>query len=154
MYFCYFIIISPWEKTWPFLRTNLNLLHSKLFCAKFGCNLLSGSGEVDKNVKSLCMDGWTDNRLSENFTWSSSSGWSSKKQEKEKKKNMYNRCRNHFHLKTLNGQNIADTEKTLFNQLIKTYGINEKKLYLMINLICQEYHYYILKSTVWEWGTA
>ena len=60
---------------------------------------------------------------------------------------MYNRCRNHFHFKTLNGQNIADTEKTLYYQLIKTYTV--WKLYLMINLICQEYHdYNILKSTV------
>ena len=101
MYFCYFIIISPWEKTWYFIWTNLNLLHSKLLCAKFGWNWLSGSGKVDKNVKSLCMDGWTewtDNRLSENFTWSSSSGDRAKNQKKKKKEHT---CRNHFHFKTL-----------------------------------------------------
>ena len=49
MYFPYLVIISPWKRAWPFIWTNLNPLHSRMLCAKFG----SGSGEEDKNVKSL-----------------------------------------------------------------------------------------------------
>ena len=29
MYFCYLIIISPWEKVWPFIGRNLNPLYPK-----------------------------------------------------------------------------------------------------------------------------
>ena len=35
-YFRYYLIIFPWEKAWPFSWTNLNPLHSRLLCAKFG----------------------------------------------------------------------------------------------------------------------
>ena len=52
MYFCYFLIISPWKKTGPFIWTNLNPLHQRMLCAKFDLNWPSGSGE-DENVKSL-----------------------------------------------------------------------------------------------------
>ena len=45
MYFCYFVIISPWKRTGPFIWTNLNSLHQRMFCAKFGWNWPSGSGE-------------------------------------------------------------------------------------------------------------
>ena len=45
MYFLYFVIISPWKGAGPFLWTNLNLLHSRMHCAKFGWNWLSGPGE-------------------------------------------------------------------------------------------------------------
>ena len=45
MYFCYFIIISPWKKVLPFLRMNLNSLPPRMLCAKFGWNWPSGSGE-------------------------------------------------------------------------------------------------------------
>ena len=34
---------------WFFIWRNLNPLHSKMLCAKFGWNLLSGSGEEDLN---------------------------------------------------------------------------------------------------------
>ena len=51
MYFCYFVIISPWKRAGPFIRTNLSPL-DPLFCAKFGWNWPSGSWE-DENVKSL-----------------------------------------------------------------------------------------------------
>ena len=47
MYFLYFVIISPWKRTGPFVSTNLNPLHPRLLCAKFGWNWLSGSGEED-----------------------------------------------------------------------------------------------------------
>ena len=56
-YFHYFVIISPWQKTWHFIWINLNLLHPRMLCVKFGWNWPSGSGE-DENVKSLQMDRW------------------------------------------------------------------------------------------------
>ena len=46
MYFRYFLIISPWKKVEPFIWTNLNPLHPRMLCAKFGWNWSSGSGEV------------------------------------------------------------------------------------------------------------
>ena len=70
---------SPFVKrVWLFIKTNLNPLHPKMLCAKFGWNWPSGSGE-DENVKSLRTDGQTDrhttnDRWSENFTWAFSSG--------------------------------------------------------------------------------
>ena len=45
MYFHYFLIISPWKRAGPFIWTNLNPLHPRMLCAKFGWNWLSGSGE-------------------------------------------------------------------------------------------------------------
>ena len=47
MYFNYFIVIFPWRRGGSFIWTNLNLLHSRMLCAKFGWNWLSGSGEED-----------------------------------------------------------------------------------------------------------
>ena len=57
MYFCYFLFISPWKRAGPFIWTNLNPLHQRMLCAKFGWNWPSGSGE-DENVKRTM-----DNRL-------------------------------------------------------------------------------------------
>ena len=48
--FYYFIIISPWKRGRPFICRNLNFLHSKMLCAKFGWN---GSVVLEKKVKSL-----------------------------------------------------------------------------------------------------
>ena len=42
MYFCYFVIIFPKKRAWPFIWTNLNLLHPRMLCAKFGWNWPSG----------------------------------------------------------------------------------------------------------------
>ena len=47
MYFCYFIIISPWKRAGPFIWTNLNSPHPKILCAKIGWNWMGGSGEKD-----------------------------------------------------------------------------------------------------------
>ena len=78
IYFYYFPIISPLERVWPFILTNLNPLHPGILCAKFGWNWPSGSGEEDENVKSLRTDGrtdgQTDDRWSEKLTWAFSSG--------------------------------------------------------------------------------
>ena len=60
MYFCYFVIISPWKRAWPFIWTNLNPLHPRMLCAKFGWNWPSGSGEEVENRKSLQTDRQTD----------------------------------------------------------------------------------------------
>ena len=56
MYFHHFIIISPLKRPGPFIWTNLNPLHLRMLCAKFGWNWPSGSGEDDENVKSLQTD--------------------------------------------------------------------------------------------------
>ena len=71
MYFQYFVIISPWKKAWPFVWTNLNLLHLRMRCAKFGWKRPRGSGEEDKNVKSLQQRRrrLTDKFRSEKLTW-------------------------------------------------------------------------------------
>ena len=60
---------------------NLNSLHSRVICAKFGWNWLSGSGEEDENVKSLRQQQrgrrqplTTDKFWSEKFTLVFSSG--------------------------------------------------------------------------------
>ena len=36
VYFHNFIIISPWKRAGPFIWTNLNPLHLRMLCAKFG----------------------------------------------------------------------------------------------------------------------
>ena len=53
MYFRYFITISPWNRAGPFFWTNLNPLHPRMLCAKFGWNWLSGSGEEDFLILSM-----------------------------------------------------------------------------------------------------
>ena len=62
IYFRYFVIISPCKRAGPFIWTNLNPLHLRMLCAKFGWNWPSGSGEEDENVKSLQTDRQTDRR--------------------------------------------------------------------------------------------
>ena len=47
MCFLYSIIIPPWKRAGPFIWTNLNPLHPRMLCAKFGWNWHSGSGEED-----------------------------------------------------------------------------------------------------------
>ena len=51
--FYYFPIISPLERAWPFILTNLNTLHPGILCAKFGWNWPSGSGEEDVLISSM-----------------------------------------------------------------------------------------------------
>ena len=43
--FSLFIIISRWKRAGSFIWTNLNSLHPRILCAKFGWNLPSSSGE-------------------------------------------------------------------------------------------------------------
>ena len=47
MYFRYVVIFPPWKRAGSFIWTNLNPLHPRMLCAKFGWNWLSGSGEED-----------------------------------------------------------------------------------------------------------
>ena len=42
---CIFAVISPWKRAGPFIWINLNPLHPRMLCAKFGWNWPSGSGE-------------------------------------------------------------------------------------------------------------
>ena len=84
MYFQYFVIISPWKREGPFILTNLNPLHQRMLCAKFGWNWPSGSGEEDffhfVNVFSLFRNyrrrqrRTTDKFWSEKITWAFGSG--------------------------------------------------------------------------------
>ena len=60
MYFHHFVIIYPWKRAGSFIWTNLNPLHPRMLCAKFGWNWPSGSGEEDEHVKSLQTDRQTD----------------------------------------------------------------------------------------------
>ena len=53
MYFRYFVIISPWKRVGPFIWRNINLLHQRMLCAKFGWNWPSGSGEEDIKILSM-----------------------------------------------------------------------------------------------------
>ena len=46
IYFCY-VIISPWKRSRPSIWTNLNPLHPRMLCAKFGWNWPSGSRGKD-----------------------------------------------------------------------------------------------------------
>ena len=39
MYFCYFVIISPWIRVGPFIWSNLNPLHPRMLCAMFRLKL-------------------------------------------------------------------------------------------------------------------
>ena len=43
--FCYFVIISPWEKGRALIWTNLHPIHQKMLCAKLGWNSQSSSGK-------------------------------------------------------------------------------------------------------------
>ena len=55
-------IIYPWKRVWSFIWTHFNILHPKMFCAKFAWSWPSGSWE-DENVKSLeteRKDRWTN----------------------------------------------------------------------------------------------
>ena len=36
MYFRYLVIVCAWKRTGPFIWTNLNLLHPRMLCTKFG----------------------------------------------------------------------------------------------------------------------
>ena len=38
MYLHFFVVISPWKLTWPFISTNLNPLFQRRLCAKFVWN--------------------------------------------------------------------------------------------------------------------
>ena len=66
----YFPIISPWRKVWPFIWTNLNTLHTRMLCTKFGSNWTSGSGEeVEMWNVYRQTDGRTDVLLSFQLRW-------------------------------------------------------------------------------------
>ena len=46
----YFATIAPWKRECSYLN-NVNTLNPRMFCAKFGWNRLSGSGEEDKEKR-------------------------------------------------------------------------------------------------------
>ena len=88
IYFCYFIIISPWKRAGPFIWAILNPFHLRMICAKFGCNWAQWFWRRRWKCEKFTdrrSDGWTtDNRLSEKFHWACSSG--------ELKKNIDQKC--------------------------------------------------------------
>ena len=60
---------------WFFIWTNLNPLHPRVLCTKFGWNWPSGSGEEDEDVKSSRQRRRTmDKFWSEKLTWAFGSG--------------------------------------------------------------------------------
>ena len=65
MYFRNFIIISPWKRAGSNIWTNLNPLHSRMLCAKFGWNWTSGFWEEVENRKSLQTNGQRDRQTRE-----------------------------------------------------------------------------------------
>ena len=55
IYFCYFVIISPWKRVGPFILRNLNPFQPRMQCAKLveiGSGE-DGSGEVDFLISSI-----------------------------------------------------------------------------------------------------
>ena len=75
IYFHYFVIISPWQRAVPFIWTNLNPLHSRMFCAS-----LVDSGRVVletkmKMWKGLQTDGQTDRRTDRRRTTGDQKSW-------------------------------------------------------------------------------
>ena len=52
-----FLLLSHLEKKlWPFISINRDMFYQSMFCAKFGRNWPSSSGEEDEIVKSLRTD--------------------------------------------------------------------------------------------------
>ena len=49
--FYIFVIISPWKRTWPFIWTNLNFLHSRIMCTKFDWIWAADTGKEDFKKK-------------------------------------------------------------------------------------------------------
>ena len=43
--FCYFKIIFPWRRAWPFIWTKFNPFHPRMLCVKFGWKWPIGSGK-------------------------------------------------------------------------------------------------------------
>ena len=72
MYFCNFIIISPWKRIWPFICSNLNPLQPRGLCAKFDSNWPSGSKlRRDFLILSMnfCLNTLFQRRLYTKFGW-------------------------------------------------------------------------------------
>ena len=78
MYFHYFVIISPWKRAGPFIWTNLNHLHPRMLCAKFGWNWPSVSGEEDENVQSLRRQQRQQRQRTTKIFWSEKLRWAKK----------------------------------------------------------------------------
>ena len=53
MYFRFFVIISPWKRTGPFIWTKFNPLLPRMHYAKFGWNWNSGSAEEAFLISSM-----------------------------------------------------------------------------------------------------
>ena len=53
MYFCYFVIISPWKSLGHFIWITLISLHPRMLCAKFSWNWPSGSWEEEFLIASM-----------------------------------------------------------------------------------------------------
>ena len=75
VYFHYFVIISTWKRTGPFIWQNLNQHHPRTLCANFNCNWHCGSWEEHENGEILQIDGRTDGgQAIRKAYWSFSSG--------------------------------------------------------------------------------
>ena len=79
MYFCNFVIISPWKRAGSFIWTNLNSLYLRMLFAKFGWNWPTGSGEEvemwqRQRRRQQRQQRTTYKFLSEKLTWAFGSG--------------------------------------------------------------------------------
>ena len=61
MYFRYFVHISPWKRVELLIWTNLNPLHPRMLCAKFGWNWLSGFTTTTTTMTTTTTTTKTDN---------------------------------------------------------------------------------------------
>ena len=52
MYFCYFLIISPWKRAGPFIWRNLNSLHPRILCRPILVKI--GSVVLEKKIFKFC----------------------------------------------------------------------------------------------------
>ena len=68
VYFCYFIIMFPLKRVWPFIWIKLNPFYLQMYWTKLGWNWPCGCEVDDENVKSLQMDRQTDDMRSEKLT--------------------------------------------------------------------------------------
>ena len=73
MYFRFYVIISIWKRAGPFIWTNVNPLHPRMPCVKFGWNWLSGSWKEDERCE-ITTTTTPDKFRSGKLTWAFRSG--------------------------------------------------------------------------------
>ena len=118
MYFHYFVIISPWKRAVPFIWRNLNTLHPRILCAKFGWKRPSISGEEDENVKSFQQRQQQQQRRTMDKFWSEKLTWAFGSGELKSTGNIHaNKKGTNLDIKTLNTSVILTFDIKYFKTL-------------------------------------